>query len=118
MSEFFRELIRNLDPARTWWVWDRATATGWDWCYRGFNLFEGLCWLVFAVLVFRRWHHNRRSSWELVYAAGFVAFGLTDFREAWAQSTGLVLVKGVVLGCLMTLRYRAIRVWYPGSRLY
>jgi hypothetical protein len=118
MSEFSRELILNLDPSRMWWEWEPSTATVWDRCYRGFNLFEGICWIVFAVLVLRRWLQNRRSRWEWVYAVGFVAFGLTDFREAWAQSTGLVLVKGVILVGLMTLRSRATRVWYPGSRLY
>ncbi len=53
MSEFFRELILNLDPSRMWWEWEPSTATVWDRCYRGFNLFEGICWIVFAVLVLR-----------------------------------------------------------------
>lgn len=88
MSEFFRELILNLDPSRMWWEWEPSTATEWDRCYRGFNLLEGICWFVFAALVLKRWFRNRRSRWEWVYSAVFVAFGLTDFREAYAQSTG------------------------------
>lgn len=117
VSEFLRELGRNLDFGRSWWVWRPEAASRWDWCYRYFNLFEGLCWVAFAVVVLRRWSRHRRSPWEWGYAGAFVAFGLTDFREAWEQSLGLVLVKGVLLGIVLAFRHRALRVWYPSSRL-
>jgi hypothetical protein len=117
LSEFLRELARNLDPSRSWWVWQPESATPWDWCYRGFNLFEGVCWLVFGGMVLRRWMVHRQSRWEWAYAGAFVAFGLTDFREACEQSLGLVFIKGVVLAILLAFRQRAIHVWYPGSRL-
>lgn len=108
----------NTDWFQPWWVWQPVTAGVGDWAYRLFNLFEGLAWLFFGVLVVHRWFRNRRSIWELSYALAFVMFGLTDFREAYAQTLGLVLIKGVVLTWLMLARRRAIRVWYPGARVY
>lgn len=117
MSEFFRELSRNLDFSHSWWVWMPEAASGWDWCYRIFNLVEGFCWLAFAVVVIRRWRRHRRSHWEWAYAATFVAFGFTDFREASQQSLVLVLIKGAILGALIAFRHQATRVWYPNNRL-
>lgn len=101
-----------------WWIWQPETAGIGDWSYRLFNLFEGVAWLVFGALVLFRWHRNRRSPWEWAYALAFAAFGLTDVREAYAQSLGLVLVKGIVLIWLLLMRRRAMRVWYPGARVF
>lgn len=117
LSELLRELGRNLDLNHAWWVWRPEAAGRWDWCYRGFNRFEGACWLVCAVVVIVRWSRHRRSCWEWAYAVTFVAFGLTDFREAWEQSLVLVLIKGVILGVLIAFRHQATRVWYPNNRL-
>lgn len=89
-----------------------------DRVYRGFNLLEGLIWLGFSVLVLRRWFAHRRSMAEWSYALAFIVFGMTDFREAYAQSAWLVLVKGGVLAWLLALRHRATRIWYPGAKLY
>ncbi len=104
-----------LDP---WWVWQPETASLWDRVYRGFNLSEGLIWWAFGGLVLRRWFVHRRSPWEGGYAMAFVAFGLTDICEAYAQSAPLVAVKGLVLAWLLLMRHRATRVWYPGAKLY
>lgn len=100
------------------WVWQPETAGYGDWAYRLFNLFEGLAWLVFGVLVIHRWYRHRRSPWEWSYALAFVAFGITDFCEAYSQWLGLLLIKGVVLIWLMRTRERAIHVWYPGSSVF
>lgn len=108
----------NAEWFKPWWVWQPETAGISDWSYRAFNLIEGLVWFVFAVLVLLRWHRSRRSRWEWAYASAFLAFGLTDFREAYAQSLGLLLIKGVVLTWLMLTRCRATRVWYPEARIF
>ena len=101
-----------------WWVWRPESAGVGDWVYRLFNLFEGLVWVGFGLLVIRRWMKHRRSWAELSYAIAFAAFGVTDFREAYVQSISLIAIKGVVLVWLMATRYRATRVWYPGAKLY
>jgi hypothetical protein len=48
----------------------------------------------------------------------FVAFGITDYYEAYAQWLGLLLLKGVVLMWLLLMRRRAMRDWYPGARVF
>ncbi len=101
-----------------WWVWQPDTAGIGDRVYRGFNLLEGLIWWGFGGLVLRRWYWQRRSIGEWSYALAFAMFGVTDWREAYAQSAPLILVKGVVLVWLLVLRHRATRVWYPGAKLY
>lgn len=108
----------NTEWFQPWWIWQPETAGFGDWAYRVFNLFEGLAWFVFGVLVLHRWYRHHRSHWELAYAMAFFAFGLTDFREAYAQSLGLILLKGGVLIWLMLMRQRATRFWYPGARVF
>lgn len=103
-----------LDP---WWSWDPATAGTGDVVYRWFNLAEAGAWFVFATLALARWGRNRRSGLEVAYALAFVAFGLTDVREAWEQSAPLFAVKGLVLAVLLTLRWLLHRRHYPESRL-
>ena len=103
-----------LDP---WWIWDAATAGPGDIFYRWFNLVEAGAWFVFAALVLARWSRNRRSGLEIAYALAFVAFGLTDVREAWEQSAPLFAIKGVVLAILLVLRWLLHRRHYPESRL-
>ena len=65
-----------------------------------------------------RWYRHRRSPWEWGYALAFITFGITDFCEAYAQSLGLILIKGAVLVWMMLVRHRATRVWYPGAKVY
>ena len=101
-----------------WWTYDPEQATFWDEIYRGFNLFEAGCWFGFGALVLCRWLRRGRSRWELAYAAAFIAFGLTDVREAAVQSAPLVALKGAILAALLVLRRQSLRVWHPGTRLY
>ena len=101
-----------------WWTWRPEAAGFGDWVYRLFNLAEGLTWLVFSGLVIFRWWTHRRSGAEWVYAAAFAAFGVTDFVEATFHSIPLLVTKGGILAGLLCLRHRALRHWYPGSRLY
>lgn len=103
-----------LDP---WWIWDATTAGPGDILCRWFNLAEAGAWLVFAAIVLVRWSRNRRSGLEVAYALAFVAFGLTDVREAWEQSAPLFAIKGVMLAILLALRGLLHRRHYPESRL-
>lgn len=112
MSEEIWLLLEAL-WTQPWWTYDPAQATLWDHSYRNFNHFEGFVWTVFAILVLRRWQTHHRSRWELVYAAAFLLFGLTDFREAFVQSAPLVLLKVVVLGVLWWSR-RVVTRLYEG----
>lgn len=101
-----------------WWTYDAESVTGWGLAYRWFNIGEAAVWLVFAVLVARRWQRFRQSSVEPLYALAFTSFGLTDVREASVMSAALLLAKGVNLAALLWLRAHVMRRWYPGSRLY
>jgi hypothetical protein len=103
---------------RTWWRY-RPGDTPWVAIpYHLFNLFEGCCWVVLAVLVIRRAPASRRAGIEGWYALAFVTFGLTDFREAYALSSWLIWLKLINLVALMRLRRAVIGRYYPASRLY
>jgi hypothetical protein len=104
--------------SKPWWIWRPDQASPWDYVYRSFNLFEASVWFIFAGLVAFRWGRHRQSPVELVYAAAFAAFGLTDVAEAWQQSAWLVAFKAVNLAALLALRAKVMRRWYPESRLY
>jgi hypothetical protein len=100
-----------------WWTWDPTSAGIGDVAYRWFNLAEAAAWFVFGLMVFHRWRRHRHSGIEVVYAAAFVLFGLTDVREAWQQSALLLAVKGAVLAGLLTLRCVVRHRYYPESML-
>jgi len=55
---------------------------------------------------------------ELLYAVAFVTFGASDFREAIALETWLILAKGVNLVALVWLRRTVLTRCYPTSRTY
>jgi hypothetical protein len=107
--------LYDLFVTHTWW---RYRSTDSFSVYHYLNLVEGTIWLVFAALVatrFLRWRH----SWvEVLYAAAFLTFGLSDFREAYQLESWLLLFKGANLVLLLWLRHEVIRRWYPNSRVY
>lgn len=110
MSEFLEALWRE-----PWWTFEPETAGFWGQLYRGFNIFEGTVWIVFALIVSWRYLRRGQSSWEIVYAIAFILFGLTDFREAAVQSAPLVLVKGIILILLLRLRHFVIKNCYTDA---
>lgn len=110
MSEFLKALWN-----KPWWIFDPETAGLWGHLYRGFNIFEGIVWIVFALIVIFRYKKSGESSWEIVYAITFFLFGLTDFREATVQSAPLVLVKGFILILLLRLRHFVIKNCYTDA---
>ncbi|MCA9027921.1 MAG: hypothetical protein KDA86_22115 [Planctomycetaceae bacterium] len=101
-----------------WWTYDPQTTGTWGHVYRWFNLFEGTVWFVFAGLVIHRWRRHRKSSLEPVYALTFLLFGLTDFREASAQSAGLVIMKAIILSGLFGLRQRVMHAYGDRRNIY
>jgi hypothetical protein len=103
---------------RTWWRY-RPAETPWvTFPYHAFNLFEGTAWVVLSILVLDRYRRKRRSPIELAYALAFFAFGLTDFREAYALDSWLLWLKLLNLIALFRLRWAVIHRFYPESRLY
>lgn len=103
---------------RTWWRYADAGDPLFREAYHYFNLLEGLAWLVFGGAVFARYLREGKSWIEIAYAATFVAFGATDFREAWALESWLIWIKAALLAALLLLRNRVLRAFYPGRRLF
>lgn len=113
----FRQWLQILF-LQEWWRYNPRD-TPWVFVpYHLFNLAEGAAWLVFAGLVLRRYATAQNSPWEIVYAAGFVTFGLTDFLEAYALHSWLLWLKLVNLIALLVLRHQVRTRYYPTSRLY
>jgi hypothetical protein len=83
-----------------------------------FNLAESLAWFTIAVLILLRWRRYRRSWEEWVYAGLFVAFGLTDVREAFVLETWLLWVKVVNFLAILWMRSRVLKNYYPGWKTY
>lgn len=80
MNQFWANAWAFLTKA--WWTYNPAE----HWFhqpYHWLNLIEGCFWLVFGLLVLKRWVRHRNSPFEVVYAVAFFTFGLSDFREAY-----------------------------------
>lgn len=103
---------------RVWWEYPRPHDSWVSVAYHGFNLFEGACWVVFGILVVRRYLVSGRSALEILYALTFLSFGGTDFREAYVLQAWLIWVKLVNLIGLLMLRRLSMKYWHPESRLY
>ena len=103
---------------RSWWTYDVKKPFGFSACYHWFNILEGLVWLVFSALVLLRFLRHRQSRIELCYCALFAAFGVSDFVEAWQQSSWLILLKLFNLYGLVWTRERVMRRHYPEARVY
>ncbi|WP_373652161.1 hypothetical protein [Schlesneria sp. DSM 10557] len=113
------DLLRVL-WSETWWRWERPLGSPFmlsEIACHYFNFVEATAWLIFAVLVFRRWEIHRRSPMEVPYALSFVLFGISDVIEAWILTSWLLWWKAVNLIVLFLLR-RMIMRNYPGSRLF
>ena len=105
----------------TWWSYagseDPLHAT----IYRGINVVEGVFWVGFSVAVLVRHFRQprgRRGAIEWWYAAAFLCFGLTDFREAVALQSWLIWVKLINLIVLLVLRKRVMKKLYPESKVF
>jgi len=108
--------LYDLILTHTWWEYRPSSVQ--SRVYHYLNLIEGTIWLTFAGLVAARFFRFRRSPLEVAYALAFVAFGLSDFREAYRLESWLLLFKGVNLVVLLWLRRTVIRHWYPASKIY
>lgn len=103
---------------RSWW---RYTPNDGQWftaIYHWFNIAEGIAWVVCSGLVFRRYLTHRRSRLEICYAVAFLTFAITDFKEAYEQSSWLIWLKLLNLIVLFLLRHRVMTHHYPAAKLY
>lgn len=102
-----------------WWRFNpQGPASDLLWQH-GFNLFEGVCWLMFAGFVIRRYRQSRKAKClELSYAAAFVLFGLSDFIQAFRLTSWLLFWKLVNLIVLLALRRVVMKRHYPESKLF
>jgi hypothetical protein len=112
------QALLDLLFTSTWWRYDPEDRSLFSVSYRTFNFVEGAVWIAFGVLVLLRFRKHRRSRLELWYAAAFVLFGLTDFREAQAMQSWLLWTKLAVLIVLLVLRKTVMRRYHPESRVY
>ena len=103
---------------KSWWSYSAADDSLFAAAYHAFNLFEGVAWCGLGVLVLGRYAKRRRGTVEIAYAAAFACFGASDFREAYALETWLILAKGVNLGVLLWLRRFVLRRYYPQSKTF
>lgn len=103
---------------KSWWSYSAGDDSLFPATYHAFNLFEGLAWCGLALLVLRRYAKYRRGSVEIAYAAAFACFGASDFREAYALETWLILAKGLNLGVLLWLRSHVLKSHYPQSKTF
>ena len=101
----------------TWWSYIPDSTDWFSLVYHWFNIAECVAWVVFSLLVLIRFWTHRKSRLELWYAAAFVAFAITDFREAWEQSSWLIWLKLVNLILLLWLRRIIMTRHYPAARL-
>lgn len=110
--------IFDILCTHTWWAWIPGDRSWHSLFVHWFNLFEGTAWWGFGGLVLRRFLRYRKSPLELVYAAAFVIFGLTDFVESYALTSWLIHVKLLNLVALWRLRRLVMRRHYPESRVF
>jgi hypothetical protein len=98
------------------WRYSADAPTPYQPIYRSINAVEALIWLIFAGMVLVRNRQHRRSSLELVYAALFFIFAMTDVREMYVVQPWLILFKGVILAGLLWARHVLCRKYYQESK--
>jgi hypothetical protein len=103
---------------RTWWRYATDDGGWFGPVYHWFNIVEGCFWVVFAVLVLRRYARHRKSRAEIGYAIAFAVFAATDFREAWVQSSPLIWFKLANLIVLLWLRRSIMARFHPDAKVY
>lgn len=102
-----------------WWRLDPQGPTSDLIWQHWFNLFEGVCWFVFAGLVIRRYCRSRKSpALEFSYAVAFASFGISDFIQAYRLTSWLLVWKLVNLIVLLAMRRVVMKRHYPESKLY
>lgn len=105
----------------TWWTWSRPETEPYLWSEIAghyFNYVEALAWFLFAGFVFFRWLRHRHSFVEILYALGFVTFGISDWIESERLTSWLLWWKGANLGMLLWLRHTIKSKWYPTAKIF
>lgn len=110
--------ILDLFVLHTWWSYAPHDYSAFAGLYHWFNVLEGVVWCVFSLLVFVRHSKFRKAACEVVYAAAFFTFGLTDFCEAYRLTSWLLWAKLGNLILLLWLRASIMKRYYPQSKVY
>jgi hypothetical protein len=103
---------------RTWWRYTPEDGQWFTVLYHWFNIAECCAWVVCSGLVLRRFLCHRKSPSEIYYAIAFLTFAVTDFAEAWSQSSWLIWLKLLNLIVLFQLRRKIMSRYYPTAKLY
>ncbi len=104
--------------SRVWWQYQAEDEQWFSILYHWFNILEGAAWCVFSALVIRRYQSHHRSRLELCYAFAFLTFALSDFGEAWRQTSWLLWLKLINLILLFLLRRHIMSRHYPDATVY
>jgi hypothetical protein len=104
--------------SRTWWQYTPEDGQRFTVIYHWFNIAEGCAWAVCSGLVLRRSLTHRKSRSEILYAIAFLTFAITDFAEAWAQTSWLIWLKLLNLIVLFQLRRMIMSRYYPAAKFY
>ncbi len=83
--------------------------------YQGFNLLEGIFWIILSGYVYRRQLPNVTRILTLQYTIAFFCFGLTDFVEVFQMPLWLLLIKGVFLALILITRHKILKL-APGRK--
>lgn len=113
MTDVFRIIFIKI-----WWTWDPRDDQWFSLAYHWFNILEGVARIVVGGLVLGRYLKHRRSLLEIGYCLAFLTFALTDFREAWEQSSWLIWLNLVNLTALLRVRRVVMQRLYPGAKVY
>lgn len=86
--------------------------------YQGFNFFEGILWIVLAVVIYYApvFHLKGKKDQRWLLAVTLILFGISDFIEmntgAWWRPYWLLIWKAICLGgigIIMMNYYKNIR---------
>ncbi|MFN0056289.1 MAG: hypothetical protein ACKV0T_29435 [Planctomycetales bacterium] len=114
MEQRLSELWRVFNTPILETAWDQMDT--FKRVYVGFNAVEAALWMALAIYVLVRCARQRRMAVEVVYAFGFLVFGLTDVFEMQQLTLGLLAVKLFVLISILLARSIVVR-HYPGAKI-
>ena len=112
------KIVFDILFTHTWWQYNVHSVDLFDTIYHWFNILEGCAWILFALLVLIRFLKNCCSTLELWYCFSFFSFAMTDFYEAFAQTSWLIWLKLINLILLLMIRRKVMTKHYPAAKLY
>lgn len=95
---------------------DFTNATTFTVTYVSFNAIEALIWFAVGSYVLIRYARRGKSAFNLMYAAAFAIFAISDLLEIVGYSLALLMLKAVTLGLILACR-AIVLAEYPGAKL-